>query len=260
MSDLPSVAGYRAELLIQGFPGKSLENGGLGWSAVVLLRGHGRVVLVDTGSFSARKILLARLAERGIARGDVTDLLLTHAHYDHMMNWTLFPGAQVAIGAAELRHALDDPIETSLSAELYVRELARSPQLRLLEPGAEALPSIGVLEAPGHTPHHLVFVLDDGAGRLILAADAVKNRAEFLSAAGVSTQDGDASRRSIERIAELWRAREGAVLVCGHDLPMRNEGGAPVYLGTRRAAIAGWFGLDSAETTRFTLDAPPTRP
>jgi hypothetical protein len=50
-------AGYQIDLLVQGFPGKSHEIGGLGWSSVVLLRGHGRTVLVDTGSFSVRKPL-----------------------------------------------------------------------------------------------------------------------------------------------------------------------------------------------------------
>ena len=254
MSDHLSVAGYDVELLIQGFPGKSNENGGLGWSAVVLLRGHGRIVLVDTGSFSARKVLLKRLAEHGIAREDVTDLLLTHAHYDHMMNWTLFPNASIALGQAELAWALQDPIEDSLCAELYVRELARSPQLRLVNPGTDILPGIECLEMPGHTPHHLVFVIDDDSARLIIAADAVKNRAELLCAAGVSTLDAGTSARSIERIAALWREREGCVLIAGHDLPMRNERGQPAYIGTRRAGITAWFNEDVGMPTKIHLD------
>lgn len=256
MTGLPEIGGYRAELLIQGFPGKSLENGGLGWSAVVLLRGHGRVVLVDTGSFSARRILLARLAERGLTRQDVTDLLLTHAHYDHMMNWTLFPAASIAIGGAELDHALAEPIEISLGAELYVQALAASPQLRRLEAGAEALPGIQTIAAPGHTPHHLAFVLDGPEGRLILAADAVKNRAELLAASAVSTQDGAASGDTIARIAALWRERPGAVLVMGHDLPLVNDGAEGTYLGDRRAAILGWFGRSPDQSRIFRLDAP----
>ncbi|QDA36943.1 MBL fold metallo-hydrolase (plasmid) [Paracoccus liaowanqingii] len=253
MTVLADICGYQVDLLVQGFPGKSLENGGLGWSAVVLLRGRGRVILVDTGSFSVRKTLLARLAERGIARHDVTDILLTHAHYDHMMNWTLFPAASVAICGAELDHALAEPIETSLCAELYVRALAESPQLRRLTPGAEALPGIAAIAAPGHTPHHLSFVLDDGAGRVILAADAVKNRAELLAAAGDSTQDGAASSATIANIADLWRARSGAIIVCGHDLPLLNDGDGGTYLGTRRAGILCWFGASLDDSRRIAL-------
>ena len=36
---------YDIDIVIQGFPGKSVCHGGLGWSSVVLLRGHGRVAL-----------------------------------------------------------------------------------------------------------------------------------------------------------------------------------------------------------------------
>ncbi len=253
MSELPSVGGYRIDLIVQGFPGKSVENGGLGWSSIVLLRGHGRVILVDTGSFSVRRVLLNRLANLGINRADVTDVLLTHSHYDHMMNWVLFPNASVAISGAELDWALTDPIDTSLVAEVYVQNLAHSPQLRRIGPGGEALPGIGCLEMPGHTPHHLIFILEDERGRLILAADAAKNRAELLSAVGASTLDAGRSAQSIEAIARLWRERDGAILVAGHDLPMLNAGGEPLYLGDRRAGVVAWFDKDVRPTTTLSL-------
>ena len=254
LTALPSVAGYFAELLIQGFPGKSLENGGLGWSAIVLLRGNDRIVLVDTGSFSARGVLLKRLAERGISRHDVTDVLLTHSHYDHAMNWCLFPQASIWISGAELDWALQDPIETSLVPEFYIQALSRSPQLRRIEPGSEPIPRVRVLEMPGHTPHHLIFILEDAAERLILAGDAVKNRAELLSNRGDLTLDAGVSARSIASIQALWLEREGAILVAGHDLPMANEGGVPKLLGTRRAALAAWFDDDLDAVTRIALD------
>lgn len=250
---LPEIGGWQVDLLVQGFPGKSVENGGLGWSSIVLLRGHGRVVLVDTGSFSVRRTLLARLAEHGLSRHDVTDVLLTHAHYDHMMNWPLFDRASVAISKLEIDWALTDDIETSLSSELHVQALARSSQLRLLEAGEEALPGIQTIEAPGHTPHHLVFIIDDGPARLLLAADAVKNRAELLAGAGVSTLNQNSSAGSIARISALWRERQGAILVAGHDLPMRNDRGNVVYLGERRAGITAWLDADlnNPQTHRF---------
>ena len=253
MSALGVYAGYEADLLIQGFPGKS-ANGGLGWSAVVLLRGHGRVILVDTGSFSARKPLQAALKQRGLTRHDVTDVLLTHSHYDHMMNWTLFPQARIHLARAELDWALnDDPIENSLCAELYVRELARSPQLVTFDAGDEVFPAIISREMPGHTPHHVIFLIDEANQRLILAADAVKNRAEFLAERAVSTLDEEASAQSIRAVATLWKERQGTVLICGHDLPMVNEGGAPRLVGERRASITAWLDADLGKVSEFTL-------
>src|ERR1700761_2819679 len=86
---------YKLDILVQGFPGKSVCHGGLGWSTIVLLRGHGRTALIDPGGFGMRKLLIQRLAEHGLKPADVTDLLLTHSHYDHSVNWTLFRDARI---------------------------------------------------------------------------------------------------------------------------------------------------------------------
>jgi hypothetical protein len=66
---------YSLDILIQGFPGKSEDHGGLGWSTVPLLRGHGEVVLIDTGSYSYRVHLLERLGQLGLSREDITSVV-----------------------------------------------------------------------------------------------------------------------------------------------------------------------------------------
>src|SRR5512135_2345385 len=93
---------YDLDIIVQGFPGKSVCHGGLGWSTVALIRGQGRVMLVDAGSFGMRRIIIERLAKRGLKPADVTDLLLSHSHHDHAVNWTLFRHARIVIGAQEL--------------------------------------------------------------------------------------------------------------------------------------------------------------
>ena len=37
------INGYGIDVMVVGFPGKTVRHGGLGWSIIVLLRGHGRV-------------------------------------------------------------------------------------------------------------------------------------------------------------------------------------------------------------------------
>lgn len=257
MTLVATTGGYQAHLLVQGFPGKSNENGGLGWSSVVLLRGHDRVILVDTGSFSVRKVLIDRLKKLGISRHDVTDVLLTHAHYDHMMNWTMFPNARVSIDAEELAWALEDNIQGSLCAELYVRELASSEQLVKIAPEDTGIPGVTAVKAPGHTPHHLIFVVDGEEQRLIIAADAVKNRAEFISESAVSTLDLEASISSIRATKKIWLEQDNTLLLCGHDLPILNRGGEASYIGARRAGITAWFGTALSSPNTFDLDVTP---
>ena len=56
------AGGFEIDIVVQGFPGKSVCHGGLGWSTVALIRGRGRVALVDAGSFGMRRMLIERLA------------------------------------------------------------------------------------------------------------------------------------------------------------------------------------------------------
>src|SRR3954468_18515827 len=97
-----TVGGFSIDIVVQGFPGKTVCHGGLGWSTIALLRGHGRCALIDTGGVCGGKLLVDELHKRGLKPGGVTDLLLTHAHHDHCINWPLFKDARIVIGAHEM--------------------------------------------------------------------------------------------------------------------------------------------------------------
>ena len=60
------VGGFSIDILVQGFPGKTVCHGGLGWSTVAMVRGQGRVVLIDAGNFGMRRVLDERLAAHGL--------------------------------------------------------------------------------------------------------------------------------------------------------------------------------------------------
>ncbi|MDQ2801406.1 MAG: hypothetical protein M3Y41_01475, partial [Pseudomonadota bacterium] len=57
---------YQLDILVQGYPGKSVCHGGLGWSTIALLRGADRVALIDVGTFSHRPLLIAGLERHGL--------------------------------------------------------------------------------------------------------------------------------------------------------------------------------------------------
>jgi len=247
------AGGYQIEILIQGFPGKSVCHGGLGWSTVPLLRGNGRILILDGGPIGMRKLLIERLAKVGLKPADVTDMLLTHAHHDHCINWPLFSHARIVLGAKELAWALEQPWGETPVPEFYVRELKNWPTLRTVEDGEEVFPGMTAHVAPGHTPGHIVYVLHGADRDVILTGDAAKNRAELLSRKGDTTYDPALTTATIEMIWKLWRAREGTILIPGHDLPMTQNNGSIDYLGKREAAITVWFGDDLDTVTRFEL-------
>jgi glyoxylase-like metal-dependent hydrolase (beta-lactamase superfamily II) len=115
------------------------------------------------------------------------------------------------------------------------------------------MPGFRAHAAPGHTPGHLVYVLEGRESDAIFTGDAAKNRAELLSRKGDATYDASLSTSSIERIWQLWKKRPGSVLVPGHDLPMTQVDGRISYIGKRQAALKMWFGENLEMSTLIEL-------
>lgn len=247
---------YALDIVVQGYPGKSVCHGGLGWSTIALLRGEGHTALVDVGSFGQRGLIRKRLQACGLSPADVTDVILTHSHWDHSINWVMFPNATTWIGAEELAWSVAQPWGHDTVPELYVRELDRDPRTRRIAPGETILPGLTAGFAPGHTPGHLFFLLSTAERDILFTGDCAKNRAELLSLTADMTLDAAESRRSMETIWAHWRRRPGTLLVPGHDVPMRLENDVPVYIGPREAAISAWFENDLDHTTLFSLTLP----
>lgn len=247
---------YDIDVLVSGFPGKSVCHGSLGWGSIVLVRGHGRVALIDVGTFGMRSLLKERLAEHGLAPKDVTDVLLTHSHHDHAINWVLFKHARIVIGSHELTWALDVPWGEGPVAELYMKELANWPTLHRARDGEAVLPGITAHVSPGHTPGHLVYVLQGREHDIVFTGDAAKNRAELLTRSADMSYDSQVTKATIQSIWGHWTRKPGTILVPGHDLPMVQEAGSIQYLGQRQAAIRAWFGDTLEQTTVFQLTLP----
>lgn len=248
-----ALGGYQIDLLFQGYPGKSAHNGGLGWSSVVLLRGFGRIALLDTGGFGLRAALRQKLASLNVEPGDVTDILISHCHWDHIANYPLFPNARLHAGKVDLDWANSGDGSVYAVAEFYARELASDPKLELIDLSREVLPGITAELAPGHTPGHLLFVLQGEDRDIIFVQDAAKSRAELVSMTTDLTVDLQASRATIERIWTLWRQRDGSIVLPGHDLPMILEAAAIRMLGERKAGIIGLLGDTLEDVTHFSL-------
>ena len=236
-----------------GYPGKTTHHGGLGWSTVGLARAEGRIAILDTGGFAARRGIADGLAALGLTPADATDLLLTHLHHDHCINWPMFPNATLHVETRELDWAQSLPDGHPIVPELAIRPLAASPRLRRFAAGDAPLPGITSIPTPGHTPHHVAFLLA-GEPPTLFAADCAKNRVELATGETDMTMDAAASAASIARLRQAWAAHRGCVLLPGHDVPMLLGGdGAILPQGRLEAGIDAWFGASLAERTHFDL-------
>ena len=194
----------------------------------------------------------ARLAEQGVAPVDVTDVLVSHAHFDHVDNWPVFSNARITIGREELAWALAEPWG-DLVSEISVQQLAQLSRTNRAADGDEVFPHVTAHLTPGHTPGHLTFVLHGSDRDVIFTGDAAKNRAELTGRIADRTYDAAVSTRSIGTIWSWWTKRPETLLVPGHDIPMTQKDGACVYLGPRVASVNAWYGDDIDTTTVIDL-------
>lgn len=210
-----SRSSVEVQVLLRGYSVGS-DEGGPGFCSVYLLEGQGHRVLFDCGHVGRRKALRGALAERGLAPSDVSLVVLSHAHWDHMQNADLFGHAPVLMHGDELRY-LDAPRPLDHATPPWARAVLSSLDLRETGEGEALLPGVTVIDLPGHTPGSIGLTVETEDGLAVLTGDAVSTPGVLRSGSysGVY-HDVTKADASVERVLSL------ADVVCpGHDRPFR---------------------------------------
>jgi glyoxylase-like metal-dependent hydrolase (beta-lactamase superfamily II) len=197
-----------------------------------LVRGGGRVILVDTGFSRAAGDRRGRtttlpplegLRKLGVTPAEVDTVVVTHAHYDHSGHVDAFPDAEVVMSGRELdfwcgpyasREVFAHSAERSEIEHLVGRD--RQGRLRRVSGRVEVAPGVAVLEVGGHTPGQLIVEVDAERGPVVLASDAVHYYEELdRDRAFAVVADVPGMYAAFDTINGL--AAAGAVVVAGHD-------------------------------------------
>jgi glyoxylase-like metal-dependent hydrolase (beta-lactamase superfamily II) len=190
-----------------------------------LLRIDGRIVLIDTGAgqlfgpgYGGK--LLASLSAAGVTPAQVTDILLTHLHDDHMGGLVrdgqiVFPNATVRVGQPDLDFFLDRSNSTKAHYDMkYFDEAFKTVKLYVdagkvqgFQGMAEIMPGVTGTVHPGHTPGSAFYTVQSEGQKIIFVGDIVHVAAVQFSQPAI-TIDYDVDQNS----AAKTRQQEFAIL------------------------------------------------
>jgi glyoxylase-like metal-dependent hydrolase (beta-lactamase superfamily II) len=151
----------------------------------ILVRVDGEAILLDTGSGAAPGegarggALLPALAELGLTRDEITRVVISHTHGDHVGGLVDRAGDPVRPAFPRARHHLPRADWDWLQGfpdelrERYLRPLEALPGLTLDAPDDRLTPSVRSVGAAGHTPGHRCLVVESGGQAFCYLGDLV---------------------------------------------------------------------------------------
>ncbi len=202
---------------------------------VWLIRGGGRNILFDSGFhrekwfkyFPVTDYLRPDEAVKlaGVKPDEVTDVVISHAHWDHMGGIDLFPKAIVWIQKDEFRYYTGEAWQADGDHDGIdpedARELVRlntEGRLRLVDgDNTEIFPGIRAYTGARHT-YASQYLRVEGSPSFVLASDncyLYRNLAEHKASATFSKADEPANIKNQERMIELAGSMDR--IVPGHD-------------------------------------------
>lgn len=204
---------------------------------VTLLRDGERTIMFDVGSGPNFTPTAGKLDEAldalGVSRDDITHVVFTHAHPDHI--WGLlddfddpaFANAEFLIGRDEFDYWMDpatvdtiDPARQSFAVGAMNRLEVIADTVTLFGDGEEILPGVAARACYGHTPGHMAFEIAAGSDSVMVVGDAIGNHhLAFERPDWASGSDQDAEMGAASRVALLDQIASAQMRLIGFHLP-----------------------------------------
>lgn len=217
---------------------------------ITLARDGERVILFDTGGGSAFQPTVGELVDAldavDVAPEDVTHVVFTHGHPDHLwgvlddFDDPLFYEAEHMIGRVEWDYWMNENTVDSIGEARAAFAVGAKRRLETLEDqisffddGDEILPGIVARASFGHTPGHMAFQMQSGSESVMIVGDAIGNsHVAFAQPGWMSGSDQDQDTAAATRKRLLDQIAQDRMALIGFHLPdggigrvERKEGG-----------------------------------
>src|SRR5689334_19124019 len=226
-----TIPGFAVSGLVAGAdPARKMDIAMMVW----LVRGGGKNILVDAGFYREQFFKQWKVADfakpseavrrAGIAPEEITDVIITHMHWDHADGMDLFPNAKVWLQKDELEyyagsawqsrrtHGGIDPDDVLTAVKLNVQG-----RMGLVNGDAqEILPGITCYTGGKHTYASQFVTVNTATGTVVLASDNMylyENLEKHVPIA--ATLDAPSNLRAQDRMKQM--AATPALIIPGHD-------------------------------------------
>jgi glyoxylase-like metal-dependent hydrolase (beta-lactamase superfamily II) len=218
------------QLVAGADPARKLDIAMMVW----LVRGGGHTILVDSGFYREQFFRQWHVTDfvrpdeavkrAGVNPEDVTDIIISHMHWDHADGMDLFPKARVWLQKEELEyyagtawqsrrtHGGIDPDDVITAVKINL-----AGRMGLVNGDAqEILPGISCYTGGKHTWASQFVTVNTASGTVVLASDNMylyENMEKHVPIA--ATLDADSNLRAQDRMKQL--AAKPELVVPGHD-------------------------------------------
>jgi glyoxylase-like metal-dependent hydrolase (beta-lactamase superfamily II) len=172
----------------------------------LLVKAEDKVLLFDAGTGGGT--LLASLQEAGLAPADVTDVLISHSHFDHVGGLVNAEG-QLVFANAAIRMSAKEWDAVKASAESDEKRAAFvaavTPKVSTFDADAEIFPGlVKAVDIQGHTPGHSGYLITSGAESLLYIGDMAHHSIVSVQEPDWTISfDGDAATAQASRKAVI---------------------------------------------------------
>jgi glyoxylase-like metal-dependent hydrolase (beta-lactamase superfamily II) len=183
----------KVKVLIEGYQKKYKKTRVKACSTVTLIKSR-KNIIVDTGSFLEKDILIRELEKEGLTPQDIDAVILTHLDLDHTANTYLFKNAKVFLKSKGGEY----PGETHFPSEGRV-ERTDLLKKNLIDEDIE------IMLMPGYSEDMISVVVRTTQGKVVISGDAFPSKEwiDFRIQHNTHVADNNTFDKNRKKILEL---------------------------------------------------------
>lgn len=188
--------------------------GSPGFAASYLIQTVNKNILFDVGHNGLRNVIVNELQRHGLSPKSIDIVILSHDHWDHVMNYSMFDNSRFIIGYASESGRNGDWAYVPLLGE----KLKEMDTLFVKKADIVYCEGVKIISVPGHTEGDIAAVIENSKEIGVFTGDTIPSMNAFRQS------KPDLIFYSVEEASKSYRYLQSfspTLIYPGHDAPFR---------------------------------------